>query len=118
MITLETLCVRVGRVDPGMVRGWIGDGWIRPALMPETVGVSGYRFDAVDEARARLIAELLFDLDLDSGAVPVVLSLMDQLYDTRRLVRRMEEVLEDRENLSAEKLRTLLRERLARISAP
>ena len=35
-------------------------------------------------ARVRLICTLTYELEIDSGALPVVLSLLDQLYDTRQ----------------------------------
>ena len=41
-------------------------------------------FSEMECARVRLICTLTYELDIDSGALPVVLSLVDQLYDTRQ----------------------------------
>ena len=41
-------------------------------------------FSDMECARIRLICTLTYELEIDSGALPVVLSLLDQLYDTRR----------------------------------
>lgn len=35
-------------------------------------------------ARVRLICTLTYELDVDDSALPLVLSLLDQLYDTRQ----------------------------------
>jgi chaperone modulatory protein CbpM len=35
-------------------------------------------------ARVRLICTLHYELEIDAETLPIVLSLMDQLYDTRR----------------------------------
>ena len=35
-------------------------------------------------ARIRLICTLRYELEIDAGTLPVVLSLIDQLYDTRQ----------------------------------
>ena len=50
-------------------------------------------FEEVDVARAHLIVELRRDFALDEEAVPVVLSLLDQVYALRRQVRALAEAL-------------------------
>jgi chaperone modulatory protein CbpM len=40
-------------------------------------------------ARARLIVELRDTAEVNDAAMPVVLSLLDQLYDLRRQLRRL-----------------------------
>ncbi len=41
-------------------------------------------FSDMECARVRLICTLHYELEIDAGTLPVVLSLLDQLYDTRR----------------------------------
>lgn len=53
-------------------------GWVIPA---ESAGAR--RYLDIDVARIRLIHELRSDLGLDDDAVPVVLSLIDQLHELR-----------------------------------
>ena len=53
----------------------------------------GYVFREIDVARVRLIVELRDALRLDEEALPVVLSLMDQLYEERRRLRRVRDAL-------------------------
>ncbi|HTW25746.1 MAG TPA: chaperone modulator CbpM [Acetobacteraceae bacterium] len=88
-VSLETLCRRAGDLDPVEVEAWVAREWVRPE------GERGrYRFREIDVARVRLIRELRQDLRLDEEAVPVVLSLLDQLYATRRRVRLLCDAIE------------------------
>jgi chaperone modulatory protein CbpM len=41
-------------------------------------------FTDIECARVRLICTLHYDLEIDGGTLPVVLSLVDQLYETRQ----------------------------------
>lgn len=84
MITIEMLSRTVAGVERADVERWIANAWIRPDGEP-----GSYRFHEIDVARVRLIIELRNDLGLEETALPVVLSLMDQLYETRRQVRRL-----------------------------
>lgn len=84
MITMEMLSRTVIGLDAEDLRRWIDNAWVRPDGEP-----GQYRFQDIDVARLRLIVELKNDLGVDEGAMPVVLSLLDQLYDTRRRMRRL-----------------------------
>lgn len=66
------------------LRVWCAAGWVAPAR-----GEAGPVFDQVDLARIRLVCELRDDLGLDEGSIPVVLSLVDQLYGMRRDLRAL-----------------------------
>ena len=104
MITVEALCVQV-RVRREDVERWIGETWVRPDGSPDR-----YLFDEIDVARGRLIMELRDHLRLDEEALPVVLSLLDQLYEERRRLRRIRDVLADHASpATREELLRLLR---------
>lgn len=51
-------------------------------------------FHNIDVARLHLIQGLRHDLRLEEDALPVVLRLMDQLYDARRRLRRLRDAVE------------------------
>ncbi len=88
MITIETLCVEVCGLTRDDVERWIERNWVRPR------GGSGrYEFGDIDVARVRLILELREELRVDEEALPVVLSLLDQLYEERRRLRRVRDLL-------------------------
>jgi chaperone modulatory protein CbpM len=89
MITIETLTRTVVGLTPEDLRRWIDNAWVRPDGEP-----GQYRFHEIDVARLRLIVELRDDLGVDETALPVVLSLLDQLYETRRQMRRLCGVIE------------------------
>jgi chaperone modulatory protein CbpM len=89
MITIEMLGRRVTGLTSEDLGRWIDNAWVRPDGIP-----GQYRFQEIDVARLRLIVELRYDLGVDEAAMPVVLSLMDQLYETRRQMRRLRVVIE------------------------
>jgi len=88
MTTFEEI-LRLHRIQRVELTGWIEQRWIRPRKTAE-----GYVFDEVDEARVALISELRRDLMVEDDVLDVVLSLLDQLYATRRMLRTVEEALE------------------------
>jgi chaperone modulatory protein CbpM len=89
MITIEMLVQTVHGLNRDDLRRWIDNAWIRPDGTP-----GQYRFHDIDVARLRLIVELRDDLGVDESAMPVVLSLLDQLYETRRHMIRLRRVIE------------------------
>ncbi len=103
MITIETLCVRLGSVTPTDVELWIERAWVRPQ------GTRGhYLFQPIDEARAHLILELRHELNVNDEALPLVLSLLDQVYAARRHMHRVRATIECHPNAS-------LRQELSRL---
>jgi chaperone modulatory protein CbpM len=89
MMTWEAVVVTVAGLDRGEVESWIAQDLIRPAQ-----GDGDWLFRDIDVARLQLIQELRHDLRLEEDALPVVLRLMDQLYDARRRLRRLRDAVE------------------------
>lgn len=89
MQTVEAVCVQLalGREELAL---WIERRWVRPKAQE-----GEHYFDAADVARARLIQELAHELSIDENAMPVILSLLDQLYAMRGLIKEMAEAVED-----------------------
>jgi chaperone modulatory protein CbpM len=79
MIGFDSLLREIGALDAAELTLWIDSGWVRPEGEP-----GAWLFHEVDVARVRLIVEMRRDLAIDADAVPVVLSLLDQLYGLRR----------------------------------
>jgi chaperone modulatory protein CbpM len=88
MATFDEI-LRLHHIERVELTGWIEQRWVRPRETAE-----GYRFDEVDEARIALICELRRDLMVEDDVLGLVLSLLDQLYATRRMLRTVEEALE------------------------
>ena len=89
MITLLSVCARVEGVAPEELERWVALEWVRPGRV-----AGAAVFAEVDVARVRLIAELRRALEVDERAMEVVLGLLDQLYDERRRMRRLCDVIE------------------------
>ena len=64
--------------------GWIERGWVRPES-----GDAGWVFQEIDIARVRLIHDLRRDMDVGEDTIPVVLSLLDQVYEVRARLKAL-----------------------------
>ena len=60
------------------------EAWIREDLVMPRQEAGSLLFTEMECARVRLICTLHYELDIDAETLPVVLSLVDQLYDTRQ----------------------------------
>jgi len=104
MITVQTLSRTVGVAEAEIIR-WVELTWLRPDGAPDR-----WVFQDVDVARVRLIAELR-ELQMDEEAMPVVLSLLDQLYATRRRMRLLQQAVDETAaDAVRDRLRVLLKE--------
>jgi chaperone modulatory protein CbpM len=87
VITWDEL-VRLAGCSHDELRRCIDEGWIVPD--PDD------GFAEADLARLHLILELRRDLAIDDEAMPVVLSLLDQVYLLRRQLRLLSTLVEPR----------------------
>ncbi|MGI9520219.1 MAG: chaperone modulator CbpM [Hyphomicrobiaceae bacterium] len=71
------------------LRAWVTQGWVKPVASD-----SGQLFDALDIARCELIRQIEDDLQVASDTVPVILSLLDQVYSLRRELRAVTRAIE------------------------
>ena len=60
------------------------EAWIREELVVPRQEAGALLFTDMECARVRLICTLHYELEIDPETLPVVLSLVDQLYDTRQ----------------------------------
>lgn len=103
MASIEDI-LRLHRLERVELDAWIEQRWIRPqARGAELV------FDEVDEARVALIVELRSAFMVNDEALGVVLSLLDQLYAARRILKSVEDVLEALPEPVREEIRARLR---------
>lgn len=66
-------------------------------------------FAEADVARARLLAELAADFELDAEAAGLVLSLIDQIHGLRRQLRALGEAVAEEDPAARERIRSRLR---------
>jgi chaperone modulatory protein CbpM len=60
------------------------EAWIREELVTPRQETGTLLFTDMECARVRLICTLRYELEIEAETLPVVLSLLDQLYDTRQ----------------------------------
>lgn len=91
MIPLEAVAARFPQLAPGELALWIERRWVRAERTPE----GAWRLTEMDVARVGLLVELRVTLDVTEDLIPMVLSLIDQLYDARRTVRALLSALDE-----------------------
>lgn len=104
MISFETIKLQFRGLTENDLSRWIDAALVRAEGRP-----GNWRFQEIDVARIRLILELRDELEIEEQSLPVVLSLVDQLYDLRRRMARLNEAMAD----IPPEIRTALLERLS-----
>jgi len=84
MTTLDELLGAHGRLTTVHVERWVQRGLLRP-----TTEGDGWIFEAVDVARARLLAELVDEMGFDDESVETVIDLLDQVHTLRRQLEQL-----------------------------
>jgi len=84
MITIDILCARYPTLSADDLWRWIEEGHVRA-----DAEAGQPRFAEIDAERVRLILDLRDRLEVNEAALPVVLSLLDQVYALRRRLRAM-----------------------------
>lgn len=84
MIAFEELLLRVKGLDRRELTRWVENRWVLPERRNNS-----WAFHEVDVARVELILEIRNEFAIDDDALPLVLGLLDQIYDLRRHLRRM-----------------------------
>jgi chaperone modulatory protein CbpM len=102
MITVDILVTRLSGLQRQDLERWIANEWVRADRH-----AGDYVFQEIDVARVRLIKELRDEMQVNEEALPVVLSLLDQLYEQRRRMRELCDLL--RRTASDEVRQTLAR---------
>ena len=87
----------------------IEEAWVRPAR-----DTAGHVFDDLDLARLRLICELTTDMAVNDDAVPIILSLIDQVHGFRRQLRALEQAISAQDDAVKADVAALLQDRETR----
>ncbi len=75
----DDLVAAIGPLRPGDLQVWIEEAWVAPLREG-----AAFHFSEMECARVRLICTLHYEYEIETETMPVILSLLDQLYDTRR----------------------------------
>jgi chaperone modulatory protein CbpM len=89
MYTETEVVALIQTVTVTELRGWVHAGWVAPVA-----GERGPQYDELDVARIRLVCQLRGDLEVPDDAVPMVLSLLDQVHGLRRELRALVNAVE------------------------
>src|ERR687892_2111123 len=90
MKTLSEVVVTVGRIDRLELHRWVELGWVQPQWQADAEPT----FSDLDVARVCLICDLRRDLAVEEETMPLVLSLLDQLYALRRQMKALQGALQ------------------------
>jgi chaperone modulatory protein CbpM len=93
VMRIEGLTALFADVDAADVRLWVERGWVIPDSAGGDAGEE-WEFHEIDVARVRLVRTLRRDMEVGEESMPVVLSLLDQLYDMHAAMRRVLEAIE------------------------
>lgn len=94
--------------------GWIDNNWVLPQAHR-----TGFVFSAEDIARVRMLKELIVDIGANDAAIPVILRAMDQVYDLRKMIDRLGDVIASLPLDTRQELQQALRDQQAeRQAAP
>ena len=89
MITEKELCGRIRVLEVHRLHQWVDAGLVRTRSRDPLL------FDDADLARVSLICELYYDMAVNDETLPLVVSLMDQLYALRRSARAVTTALSE-----------------------
>ncbi len=104
MITENDVIEIVKTVDRGQLRVWVRERWVCPAQ-----GTEEAAYNEADIARVRLLDMLANELQVGTEAIPIILSLIDQIHDMRAQMRVLDEVISDQpEDIRMQVLRQAL----------
>jgi chaperone modulatory protein CbpM len=84
MIVFEDLLHRLEGLDRRELTRWVENRWVLPERRNDT-----WIFHEVDVARIELIREIHDEFAVDDETLPLVLGLLDQVYELRRQLRRV-----------------------------
>ena len=90
MTTIEKMVALFPDLDVKEITMWVERRWVEPDF-----GEGGkWEFREIDVARVRLIRELTHDLAVEEETMPLVLSLLDQVYELRCTFKEMLRAIE------------------------
>lgn len=90
MIVFDEVVQLIDGMNADELNHFIENNWIKPQEKKGT-----YHFTDIDIARIRLICELRNQLLVEEESLSIILSLLDQLYSTRRQLKNLLEAMQE-----------------------
>ena len=88
MKTLEEVLKMEARIDRATLEEYIERKWLKPIPHKQD-----WQFEEIDIARMQLVYHLTEKINVNDEGIDIVLSLMDQLYGTRALMRNIAQAI-------------------------
>jgi len=85
MIAISAVIAEIPSLEIVELTGWIERHWV----IPETSEDGDYLFQEIDVARVRLIHDLRYMLEVEEDTMPVLLGLLDQVYELRSRMKSL-----------------------------
>jgi chaperone modulatory protein CbpM len=82
MMRAHAVAALFADLDEAELIVWVERGWVRPEAAE-----ADWVFQEIDVARVRLIHDLRRRMEVNDEALPLILSLLDQVYDLRSQLR-------------------------------
>ena len=110
MRTLSEVIGLVGRIDRVELTQWVELGWVTPERHERDEPA----FSDLDVARICLICDLRHDLAVEEETLPLVLSLLDQLYALRRQMNALTRAVQAQPEDARRRILDLMAQQLRR----
>jgi chaperone modulatory protein CbpM len=104
MTRLDTVIALYPTLERAELVSWIERHWV----VPDGDEIAGWEFHEIDVARVRLIYDLRRDLDVPEENIPLVLSLLDQIYELRTRLKLVSGAIQRQPASVQEAIRALL----------
>jgi len=106
MIDEQTVLSRITGISVVQLRVWVSQEWVRPARSGATMV-----YNEADIARIQLLHLLGNQLGVGNEAIPIILSLIDQVHDLRGQMQIISRVVESQPDDVRAEILQRLRER-------
>lgn len=103
--TTDDVVARIERLSIARLEIWVAQDCVRP-----DTAAGDPTFTEADLARLRLLCMLRDDFDVNEDALPVVLSLIDQLHGVRRVLRDLVRAVEEQPRAVRDEITRVFRE--------
>jgi chaperone modulatory protein CbpM len=90
MMRIAAIVTLFPDLEPAELARWIDLRWVQP----EPAEGEDWVFHEIDVARVRLIYDLRRDMNISAETVPLVLSLLDQVYELRGQLKAVSRALD------------------------
>lgn len=109
MLNEREVLSKIASVSVFQLRIWVSEEWVRPARRGEDPV-----YNEADIARIRLVDLLHNQMQVNEEAIPIILSLIDQMHDLKEQMRLIASAISDQPDGVQRKILEAIREKPSR----